>query len=126
LLAAGGVLFVGQEFVQRSPFPVLAVGMLVDGQEGDRPGLLDPLGVFFGSSPRLAQTSSSVAARPRLLLHFVDGVLELAGAGAGPPRAPVHPAQLIEDRAADPQRGVAGKRTALLGVELAHGGDAAR
>ena len=123
VVAARDVGFVGEEIVEGSALAVLAFGPVVDGDEGNGLRLFDPLGVFLGVEAEGFGDLVVGGGTADLLLDVVDGGLELAGAGAGAARAPVHATELVEDGATDAHGGVAREGAALLGVEFTHRGD---
>ena len=109
--------------MQGGPLGVLHLGALVDGDERHGLGVIQPLGKFLLAQAEVRADLVLLGDAAQALLEVVDRLLHLAGAGAGAARAPVHPAQLVEDRPADAHGGVGGERAALLRVVLAHGGD---
>src|SRR5580658_4541629 len=99
--------------MERSAFRLPVVAHVVDGDEGHRAGLVQPLRVFLGAHAELPANLLLRGAPAEALLEGVDRLLMLAGAGADPPRAPVHAAQLVEYRPADSRGRVSGEGVAL-------------
>jgi len=116
-------LFVGDQLVAAGPAAILALGVVVDGDEADRADLDHPVVVFLLGQAEVGADLRVLGGAAEALLKLRDGGLELAGLGAGAAGKPVEAAELVEHGPADARGGVGGEGVLLLGVVALHRGD---